>query len=256
MDILERMYGALRSGDNKNVATVERRRAWRVIRRVGLVGFRDNGDKLDLMGIDFSPGGMRIESPKKLKKGEMLRLTVAKLRSGDDRRVSLEAAEDVLLAQVVWCAPRRDLTLECGLQFMVDDVKQRPIIARFLLDDCKVGISNPKEKRKVPRMPTEMKGLVALSDGSTVDVRVLDLGLGGALINAPRDIAKNTILDLKIFLGGDGSTLQCKGAVVRSMAAGATSKVRTYDMGIYFTDVPADHKERLVGFLSKKLSGA
>lgn len=248
LTILERLKQAGNKVDGQ-LAALERRSSWRVSRRVGLWGFRQDGEKLHLMAVNFGPGGLRLESPRRFRIGEDLALRVP---PKDDQKRGLNDDSQDVRVKVVWCKKRKDYpTFDVGVQFTGNESDNARIAAKFLLDDCGVTIRNPKEKRRAPRAMVErMTGVFATKDGTMTNVQVLDLAVGGALINTPRNLEPGTDINLKIILGKDIQSLDCKAQVVRSRPG---TEPRTFSLGLMFTEVQPDHKERLIKFLSRQL---
>jgi hypothetical protein len=248
VDILERLKRATGLTD-RQVAAMEKRRAFRVVRRVGLLGIRPGGDKVPMMALDFAAQGLRVESPVRLRKEEIVVLYRA-LQPEDLHRHDIDADDDAPRARVVWVRKRKDsVSFELGMAFLIDSAAQRKAVAHFLLDDCRVGIRNPREMRRTPRVAAELRGLVMTADCNTSDVTVKDLAVGGALVVSPRQIERNSPVDLKIFLPNAPQALQAKGTVVRCLRVGA----RSFELGVSFTTVADDHRDRLVSCLSRLL---
>lgn len=251
-DLIDRFKRAagLAGGATEAIAASEKRRAFRVARHVALLGFRANGQKVNLLAIEFGATGLRVESPARLEKDEVLRLV---LEQAQAHRGDVDVDDDAPRARVVWARKRKDLpTQHAGLAFVLDTPEQRRAAAHFVLDDCRVGIRNPRESRKVPRVRADMEALLMTSDGSTVKARARDIALGGVLLDSPRDFGNGTVLDVKVFLPGDAPALVCQGQVLRCVRLGP----RAYELGLVFTKVADDHQERLVACLSEMLREA
>jgi hypothetical protein len=234
------------------MAAYERRSTWRVTRRVGLWGFRQDAEKIHLMGINFGPGGLRVESPRRFRLQEDLMLRVPP--KGEDKSKGLDDSNDVRV-KVVWVKKRKDYpTFDVGLQFTGNETDNARLAARFLLDDCGVTIRNPKEKRKAPRaLVDKMSAIFSTRDGSMVNAGVIDLSVGGALLQSPRNVPAGEAVSVKIILAKDIPSLDCKATVIRSRPG---TEPRTFALGIQFSQVPEDHKDRLVKFLSRQLKMA
>lgn len=237
---------------DKEVAAHEKRKAWRISRQVSMLGFRADGAKMEVLGTNFSPGGMRIETAQRLKKDEEIRLRVVRPRENQPR--SLEDEDDQVRVSVRWCRGHRSLpNFESGVMFVGTDAATHRKIARFLLEDCKLGMYNPREKRKTPRTPVEhLKAVFSTSDGTMTDALVLDLAVGGVLLLSSRPLEGQESLVLKIFLSPDRPALDCKGTVVRVTRG---PRPQTFEMGVMFTEVARDHTERLVSVLASRLRG-
>jgi len=238
------LLARLRGGEptEKNVAAVEKRNAWRVFHKVKLKGERGK-ELFELVATNFGPGGMRIETATRLKKNDEIKVQVPRVT----------VADDTFSVRVVWCRKRTDAVHEAGVVFAGSEAENRMSAARFLLEECKLSIQNPQEKRKAPRVAAErMSAVFATPDGEVTQAQVIDLGVGGVQLLSPRRVVRGTDIDLKVTLARDLQPILCKGTVVRSTAEG---QLKTSQLAVAFTDVPNDHKERLVGFLSRLLRG-
>lgn len=244
-DLIERLKRATGLSD-RQIASMEKRRAFRVPRRIGVIGVRANGDKIHLLGTNFGAQGVRVESPQRLRRHEILMLIPS--RQPEDRPAGgSESESSAPHMRVVWTKRRKEEgSYEVGLVFILDTPHLRRAAAHFLLDDCRLGIRDPRENRKVPRVRAEMAGVAMTEDCHSFDVTIKDIAMGGALLVSPRSVPRNTHLDIKVYLPEAPTPLQCHGTVVRTAKVGKHT-----ELGVAFTSVAADHKERLVSFLSQ-----
>lgn len=250
VDILERLKRATGLTD-RQVAALEKRRAFRVTRRMGLLCVRDGGEKVPLLALDFGAQGLRVESPVRLRKDEIVVLYTA--RKPELHRQDIDVDDDAPRARIVWTRKRKDQpSHEVGMAFLLDSPAERRAAAHFLLDDCRVGIRNPKEHRKSPRVAAEMRGMVMTADCNMWDVTVKDIAVGGVLVVGGRPLERNTSVDVKVFLPDTAHALTCTGTVVRCLRLGT----RSFELGIAFTSVGDDHRDRLVTALSRLMNSA
>lgn len=250
VDVLERLKQAAGLGGAPPVAATERRKALRVQRRVGLLGKRSEGERIPLMAFNFSAKGVQVQSPQALKKGEVLALMLNTKQ--DEHRQIMGVIEDSVQATVTWCRKRSNgVSYDCGLAFVIDTTERQRVTAHFLLDNCKVGIRDPREHRKSPRVFAEMRGMMVVSgDSETIEIEVKDIAIGGVLALSPKMLPKGTNLELKVFLPNDAKSLNCQGTVLRCIRLDP----KTYELGISLTEVSKDHRERLIASLSKILA--
>lgn len=245
-ELLERLKGAKGLTD-KQVAAMEKRHNWRVFRKIKLKASRPTGETLDLVATNFGPGGMRAETEGRLKKDDRLSIQFTVGPAG-----SIITSEEYFNVKVVWVRRRKsDSVHEVGLAFSAEDADHRLSAARFLLEECNVSIQNPREKRTAPRVAAErMSAVFATPDGEISTAQVVDLAVGGVQLLSPRAVSRGTELDLRITMAPDLPPLVCKGTVLRASREG---QLRTVELGVAFTEVPPDHKDRLVSFLSRLL---
>lgn len=249
LDIIDRLKRATGLSE-KQVAALEKRGSLRVQRQVSLIGVLD-AEKIALLGLDLSAKGLRAHSPTRLKRGDRLSLIKDYSSDREKHRHDIDVINDAPTARVVWIRKRRNaLNFEVGFAFDIDTPEQRRAVARFVLEDCRLGIRDPREHRKAPRVHSEMRALMLTADGTTHEGLTRDVALGGALVEMKNDLLRNTTVDIKVFLPGDGPALHCKGTVVRSQRL----VEKTYELAVAFGELDAAQRERLVTALSKLLA--
>lgn len=253
MDIIDRLREATGLTD-RQVAAMENRGTHRVRKRVHMiaipVGDGAGSEKVAMLAVDLAAKGLRAEVPVRLKKGDLYTLRTEKYESYG-RRTNIDTGCDAPLARVVWCRKSKGATHhDVGLSFVIDTAEQRRAVAHFLLEECRVGLRDPREHRKAPRVISETKAYLRTAEGDTIEGSARDIAVGGALVLAKQPLERNTRLELRIFLPGSSDTLHCKGTVVRCLKIDA----REWELGIAFTDVERDHHSRLVSALSRALS--
>lgn len=240
-ELLDRLRGNAGLSD-RDLAATEKRKSWRVFHKIPLKAYGPREVPLELVATNFGPTGMRAETSQRLKKDDELRVEVE--RPG--------LPPDHFRVRVVWCRRRKDDGQhEVGVRFVDDAANNKLSAARFLLEECNLSIQNPREQRKAPRVQaSRMAAVIATDDGEVSQAQVVDLSIGGVQLLSARRVPRGANLDLKITLAADLPALLCKGIVVRSSAEGL---LRTSDLAVAFTEVPPDHKERLVSFLARLL---
>lgn len=105
---------------------------------------------------------------------------------------------------------------------------------------------DPRDRRRFPRLKTPVlcrpAGLRLRGNGMTVDV-----GLGGARVFSDDEPTRGALLELELILP-DGHSVVCKAVVAWSEALPADAPAR-YDVGLQFTDVSDEDRQRLAGVL-------
>ncbi|NDD30895.1 MAG: PilZ domain-containing protein [Proteobacteria bacterium] len=248
MEIIERLKQATGLTD-KQVAALEKRGALRVSKRVSLIGLYER-ERVQMLAVDLSAKGLRVEASARMKKGDRVVIYKDNHHEGDKHRVNIDVLDDAPVATVVWCRRSRSgLHHDVGLEFLIDTAAQKKAVAHFLLGDCKVGLRDPREHRKAPRISSDMKAYVQTPDRTTYDATARDIAVGGALIIVGHPIERNTPVNVQVFLPGSKDALQGSGRVVRCTQV----EVRKWELGIAFTQVNPDHRDRLVAALSSVL---
>lgn len=253
-DIIERFKYVVGLSEAQ-VAAEERRRMQRVSRQIGLIGVRDQPVQVVLTALDIGPRGLRVEGDRRLKNGE--RLYLYKTAPDGNRRNMvwkrvLDFGKDLTApcATVVWVRASRERTsFQAGLTFDTRTKAQRESVARFLLEECKVSVGEGRENRKAPRLAAELPVVVGTASDGTFDGLVRDIAVGGALISVGAPLPRNTSVSASITLASKDAPLMCQGVVVRCLKREAD----TWELGVAFTSVASDHRDRLVALLSKNL---
>lgn len=232
-----------------HMADHEKRKALRVARSFALVAQRQDGETVPMTVVDCACKGLRVECARRLQRGEMVKLALKDF----DERWERTNFDEVPRATVVWERRHRELlTYQIGLAFLLDTPAQRRGIANFLLNECKVGITNPREQRHAPRISTAMNVQVRRENGFLFNATVKNIAVGGALLATIRPLAENERIEISVFLNEDSSTpLQCAGNVRRCQPGTRNS----YEVGVAFTTLSKRNLGRLAGAISRLLRG-
>ncbi|NDD29845.1 MAG: PilZ domain-containing protein [Proteobacteria bacterium] len=249
MDWVNRLRSAAGITD-RQLASLERRRALRVRRKVPVIAVRSNNHQVPVVAVEFGTQGLRLETAIRLKRGERVALYCARKPMETFRGRAFGTDLSAPLASVRWTRYVRDrLSWEMGASFVVETDLQAAAVARFLLEECEVGIVEGREYRRAPRLTANMRGLLRLPTKETVEVSVRDLAVGGALLLVAQEVPRHTMVRAEVVLSDDAEPLVCRGMVVRCLPRGRDR----YELGVAFTGVADDHKQRLVAHLSQLL---
>ena len=250
MDLINRIKDAVGMTDTQ-VAALERRQVQRVHKKISLVGVRCTNEQVPLIAVDFGPRGVRVESARPVEMGDKMYVYSANLCNQAFRNI--EYGEDLTAptAVVVWTrkTSKDGLGYAAGLAFDMETEAQRDAVARFLLEDCEVGVAEGREHRMAPRISAELAAILTTPDKQVVQGTVRDIAVGGALISVTTALPRRTVVEVNVALPGTSTPLCCRGLVVRCIEKEAA----TFELGLAFTVVAKDHKERLVGVLSRSL---
>ena len=240
-DLFERLRRAT-GLTSSQVAAIEKRRAFRVRRRMSLSGTRKDGQSIALVAVNFGPRGLRVETSVRLKRDEALHLQ--RVLQPEEREVG--SLPPSFLTRVIWVRPQpRSLGYEVGLVFVTSTESQARAAATFLVDGH-VGYRDPRENRRAPRYAGDVRGSLMTPDCHTYEVAVRDISVGGALVLMARPVERNTEVALKFTLPHTSSPITCQGTVVRC------TRVRggAHELGIAFTGQNTEHRGALVDRLS------
>jgi c-di-GMP-binding flagellar brake protein YcgR len=192
--------------------------------------------------INVGVGGLALESNIEFMVGDRVQLMMP--QASDDQR---------FMVQTVWRQRKKkgsDVYLS-GMKFVVDTLQRKRTVAKFLLEDCKLGSLQPQERRKYLRVyiPQELTAHLVVKNGPKWDVRVLDLAMGGALLHCPQAVASGTQIGIRLNVEAGEPTIDCVGRVVRSVA-----RDKDWEVGMAFEHVGSGHAARLKAFLVRTLS--
>lgn len=252
MDIIKRLQDAVGLTDRQVVA-LERRRRVRQRKRIAVIGVRKTDEQVHMVALDFGPSGLRVEMAKRLQKGETLMLFGSRKVRQSFRNVGYGSDATAPYGQIVWVKPQKDnMSFTAGLTFMLETGDDRAAVARFLLDECDSGITEGREHRLAPRVSSQLSGHLKMPWNESIEGTVRDIAVGGALFITSQPIPRHTVVEVHVDLPDAGTQLVCRGMVVRCLPKGTN----ICELGIAFTVVAPDHKERLITTLARMLHGA
>jgi c-di-GMP-binding flagellar brake protein YcgR len=102
-----------------------------------------------------------------------------------------------------------------------------------------------KKERKTLRVPVRLAGRVmARADWA---VGIVDLSLGGCLVQAPGSLDEGSIIDVHVEI--PGQKLSLRGRVIHSSLDGTDLGRRHYLVGLEFLGLPARDEQGLRSFL-------
>lgn len=238
MKWLQFLQRQLRPSVGADVAYTEKRDTWRVFHEVRLDARRASGEKFEVHTANFGPGGIGVESSQPVKKSEVITL-------------NLEAPglSATTAARAVWVSRRRSNGVhDVGLSF-VDGPNGRPRdFVQMLLEDCRLSIENPQERRRAPRVRVEQMGAeLALQTGETLRTRVMDLSVGGAQLLSTRKLPKGTRFTMRIELERNVEALIFLARVVRE---GSVGELQTVPLSVQFVEVSDAQRSRLAKYVA------
>lgn len=252
MDVIRRLQDAVGLTDRQVVA-LERRRLLRVPKRVAIVGIRKTDEQVHMVALDAGPNGLRVELGKRLQKGETLMLYSARQARQSFRNVGFGSDAAAVYGKIVWVKGHKDkIGHSAGIAFVLESGEDRAAVARFLLDDCDVGLVEGREHRMAPRVTSELSGFLKMPWNESIEGTVRDIAVGGALFIVSQPIPRHTIAEVHVDLPGMTTPLVCRGLVVRCIPRGTD----VCELGIAFTVVAPDHKERLITTLARMLGAS
>jgi len=115
------------------------------------------------------------------------------------------------------------------------------------------------ERRLFERVKIHLSGSIENGDTERAltrpSIAVLDLSLGGAYCQIDRFISPLTTVMLSLnFLGeSHEETAACRGVVVRVEPEKEMSKTCEYNVGIIFTEISREDREKLQNFLERQV---
>ena len=107
---------------------------------------------------------------------------------------------------------------------------------------------NVKRERKTLRLPVQLAGrVIARADWK---VGIIDLSLGGCLVQSPASFDWGSIIDVHVEI--PGQKLSLKGRVIHSSLDGASLQNRRYLVGLEFMGLPAREEKDLRIYLESE----
>lgn len=96
------------------------------------------------------------------------------------------------------------------------------------------------ERRRSPRIPiAELQGAVGV-----VGARLVSVSLFGMMIDSPVPLEPDSVLSLRLVVQGYKSDVEARVAEC-SLGGGASVARKRYGVGLEFTDIPGETRERL-----------
>lgn len=237
MKWLRALQQAFRPASDSSSAYTEKRDTWRVFHEVRLEGVRASGERVELISTNFGPGGMGVESTKPVKKNDTLKLVL-----------ELPGVQAEASARAVWVnRTSSGGAYEVGLKFASGSRE----FVQTLLDDCRLSIQNPKERRRLPRVRVDSMGAeVGLPTGQVIRARVQDLSVGGALLLSTVNLEKGTRFTVRVNLGEQVEALIFQARVVR---IGPPGELRTIPLSVQFLEISDSQRNVLASYVGRLL---
>ena len=168
----------------------ERRSLVRLECQFDIHGKTQNGKKLQGQIVDMGLKGMKLRTFEQLKAGDTVEITYPV--------PILELPLDTLPCKVLWTRTRqRDFVMFAGLSYAADEKTMAQSWVKYLLKQLGFSKERIYQKRKYARaecfVPAQM-----LYSGGKVDGRLYNLGVGGALLEAPSAIEDGAEVELHI----------------------------------------------------------
>jgi hypothetical protein len=165
----------------------------------------ENGDAGSGVVLDVSRRGLRMRTSRAIGKG----LTLA-LKPPSGLGDGAEYAP--LMARVMWTTKAGDAFL-CGL-LLPPGIEDEETWLEAYLASRGYNVGDP-QRRKFVRAESQLAGTLAIEDQAPIDVLVLNLGLGGALIRAELSLEKNSPFRLHMGPHGNLPELELSGTILR-----------------------------------------
>ncbi len=188
----------------------------------------------DVHIVDLSPSGALLESPRHLAPGSELSV-----------ELPLDGAPLGVRANVVHCNAHEEEPLyRVGVRFIALPVSQRDRIRAYIRD------SLTEERREQPRVfigqPAQLR--------KEIELRVLNLSLFGGLFAVSFPLEFRSEHDFVFTL--PRGEVHSRG-VVRHCEAWAEAKgAAVFRLGVEFTELSGDARERVVAYLEEQIQGS
>lgn len=188
----------------------------------------------DVHVVDLSPSGALLESPRHLSAGSELGI-----------ELTLSGSALALRAEVVHCTEHEsDPLYRVGVQFVSLATSQRDLIRNYISD------SLTQERREQPRIfvgqPAQLKKEIQLT--------VLNLSLFGGLFSGsfPLEFRSEHAF---LFILPSGA-VHVRGMVRHCEAWAEARGAAIFRLGVEFTDLSGENRERVMEYLENRIQGS
>jgi hypothetical protein len=205
--LLTRILSSINFLVTEDTGTAEMRNAARIECRAEVAYIDENGSGGKGYLVDISKTGLQLETEKKLSKG----ITVA-LNAPDDDTLDRTAP---FMAKVRWTGKGKAGTYRAGLA-LPPGTEEDPHWLESLLHQ--LGYTEDgTQRRRFIRADSAIGGRLTpqAEDSEAIDVKVLNLGMGGALLRADESLPRNLQFELVIGPHEDLPELSLDGTILR-----------------------------------------
>ncbi len=196
-------------------ATLEERRRMIRVRCYCHVEVQQGEEKLKGVVTDLGVDGLRLKCPSKLAEGSQV-------------SIHYNGAADAggVRCQVIWSQPHaRYVESVSGLRYDDSSDNLRASWVRLVLQELGFDESRVYQKRKFIRANASIPARLEAPDKSQLNCRVVNLGVGGALVELNEEFPRDTRLQLDMSLWRILPTLSLPGLVVDSRRDAETGLV-------------------------------
>ncbi|MBI3926264.1 MAG: PilZ domain-containing protein [Armatimonadetes bacterium] len=200
-------------------------------------GRSEAGKKFKGQIVDMSLKGMKLRGFEQLKAGDTVFITYP--------IPILEISMDTVKCRVLWVRNRaRDFVTFAGLAYAEDDRAMSQSWVKYLLRQLGFSPDRIYEKRKYVRAECFVPAEVVYGPGKLIKGRLYNLGVGGALIEAPGALEPDGRVEVRIGPFEELPRFSLNGRVVNRRP-----EARSYLYGIEFGDVPPTRLKSLGDYL-------
>lgn len=187
----------------------------------------------DVRVLDVSASGALVESPRSLEKGSLLTL-----------ELDLEGTPLSVRSRVVHCTPTSDGAYRAGVQFEALPAGQRDRIR----DLIRTGLE--QERREQPRVYVGQSAQLTRD----IELRVLNLSLFGGLFAVRFPLEFDSTHDFVFQLpSGD---VRVRGVVRHCEAWAQARDAAIFRLGVEFTELEGEDRDRVTGFLEDQIQAS
>lgn len=184
-------------------ATLEERRRMIRVRCYCHVEVQDGQEKVKGVVTDLGVDGLRLKCPIKLSEGANVNITYP--------------GKGGVQCQVIWSTPHpRYVESVSGLKYEDTSENLRQSWVRQMLQELGFDESKVYTRRKFIRANASIPARLEAPDKSQLNARVVNLGVGGALVELEEEFPHQTILQLDMSLWRILPTLQLPAMVLNS----------------------------------------
>lgn len=205
---LARLLSNIKTLVDPELPITDRRAVGRLVCELATTYLTETGDSGEATVLDVSRRGFRIRTASPVRKG----MTVAlKPPEGVDGEFA------PLMAKTIWNRREADGGFTSGLLLPPGSEDEETWLEAFLIDQG-FSVGEPQRRRYV-RADADLMAVLMLDAQAPLTVRVVNLGLGGALLRSDLSMEKQSSFRLRIGPHADLPELELSGTVLRQNRA-------------------------------------
>jgi PilZ domain len=202
--------------------------------------------------VDLGVRGMRLDVPERLAEGTLLKVRYL----GSSRDVQGEFNLDEVTTRVQWCRKKRLIdTIEVGVLYEDEEERLHRSWVHHVLLQVGFDVHSLHDRRNTIRVQALLHATLATTSSESrpqaYQGTVVNLGAGGALVEAAYPLPQGTSVRLEVGPYAGLGTLRCSGVVVSCQSL---RNEPLWRMGVRFEGIRRPEAEQLLAYVRTLLS--